>query len=165
MQRRRITGAGAGARGCGPHHHPPVSRKSPARDESSFGCVVQTRQFLFVLQLLKPMDGPFDPMGAPFDPSTSCQGAHYVFVVFLLHHPVGGWAFVGPGVSMGPLSADTQPPPSSADSAWFLTQNSGFAGHGRRRRNRAPPQTPLVLRTGNRNGTRISISVYLRFQK
>ena len=37
-------GAGAGARGCGPHH-PPVSRKSPARDESSFGCVVQTRQF------------------------------------------------------------------------------------------------------------------------
>ena len=24
---------------------PPVSRKSPARDESSFGCVVQTRQF------------------------------------------------------------------------------------------------------------------------
>ena len=45
MQRRRVTGAGAGARGCGPHH-PPVSRKSPARDESSFGCVVQTRQFL-----------------------------------------------------------------------------------------------------------------------
>ena len=29
---------------------------------------------------------------------------------------------------MGPLSADSQPPPSSADSAWFLTQNSGFAG-------------------------------------
>ena len=44
VQRRRVTGAGAGARGCGPHH-PPVSRKSPARDESSFGCVVQTRQF------------------------------------------------------------------------------------------------------------------------
>ena len=37
-------------RGCGPHH-PPVSRKSPARDESSFGCVVQTRQFLFVFSL------------------------------------------------------------------------------------------------------------------
>ena len=30
VQRRRATGAGAGARGCGPHH-PPVSRKSPAR--------------------------------------------------------------------------------------------------------------------------------------
>ena len=44
MQRRRATGAGAGARGCGPHH-PPVSRKSPARDDSSFGCVMQTRQF------------------------------------------------------------------------------------------------------------------------
>ena len=44
MQRRRVTGAGAGARGCGPHH-PPDSRKSPARDESSFGCVVQTRHF------------------------------------------------------------------------------------------------------------------------
>ena len=42
VQRRRVMGAGAGARGCGPHH-PPVSRKSPARDESSFGCVVQTR--------------------------------------------------------------------------------------------------------------------------
>ena len=44
MQRRRATGAGAGARGCGPHHHP-VSQKIPARDESSFGCVVQIRQF------------------------------------------------------------------------------------------------------------------------
>ena len=32
------------------------------------------------------MDGPFNPMGAPFNPSTSCQGAHHVFVVFLLHH-------------------------------------------------------------------------------
>ena len=31
-------------RACGPQHTP-VSRKSPARDESSFGCVVQTRQF------------------------------------------------------------------------------------------------------------------------
>ena len=30
---------------------------------------------------------------------------------------------------MGPLSADTQPPPSSADSAWFLKQNSGFGLH------------------------------------
>ena len=44
MQRRRATGAGVVARGCGPHH-PLVSRKSPARDESSFGCVVQTRHF------------------------------------------------------------------------------------------------------------------------
>ena len=31
------------------------------------------------------------------------------------------------------MSADSQPPPSSADSAWFLTQNSGFAGHDGRR--------------------------------
>ena len=30
-----------------------------------------------------------------------------------------GFVVVGSGVSMGPLSADTQPPPSSADSAWF----------------------------------------------
>ena len=30
---------------------PPVSRKTPARDVSSFGCVVQTRQFLFVFSL------------------------------------------------------------------------------------------------------------------
>ena len=51
------------------------------------------------------------------------------------------------------------------DSTWFLTQNSGFGlQDGRRRRNRAPPQTPLVLRTGNRSRTWISISVYLRFQ-
>ena len=35
-----------------------------------------------------------------------------MFVVFLLHHDV----------TVGP-------PPSSADSAWFLTQDSGFAGH------------------------------------
>ena len=34
------------------------------------------------------MDGPFNPMGAPFNPSASCQGAHHVFVVFLLHHDV-----------------------------------------------------------------------------
>ena len=38
MQRRRATSAGAGARGYG-LPHPPVSRSSPARDESSFGCV------------------------------------------------------------------------------------------------------------------------------
>ena len=55
VKRRRATGAGAGARGCGPHH-PPVSRKSPARDKSSFGCVVQTRQFLFVFSFLRPWD-------------------------------------------------------------------------------------------------------------
>ena len=51
LQRRRVTGAGAGARGCGPHHPPPVYRKSPARDESPVGCVVQTRQFLFGFSL------------------------------------------------------------------------------------------------------------------
>ena len=51
MHRRWATGAGAGARGCGPHH-PPVSRKSPARDESSFGCVVQTRQCTMYVQFL-----------------------------------------------------------------------------------------------------------------
>ena len=42
--------AGAGARGCG-LPHPPVSQKSPARDKPSFGCVVQTRQFLFGFSL------------------------------------------------------------------------------------------------------------------
>ena len=50
MQRRRATGAGAGAHGCGPYH-PPVSRRSPARDEPPFGCVVQIRQFLFGFSL------------------------------------------------------------------------------------------------------------------
>ena len=57
--------------------------------------------------------------------------------------PCYGWAFVGSGVSMGPLSADTQPPPSSADSAWFLTQNSGFVGHdGRTSKPSSPPKPP-----------------------
>ena len=51
MQRRWAMGAGAGARGCGSHHLP-VSRKSPARDEPSFACVVQTRRFLFCFPLL-----------------------------------------------------------------------------------------------------------------
>ena len=90
-----------------------------------------------------------------------------LFVVFLLHHPVGGLGFVvvGSEVSMGPLSADTQPPPPSADSAWFLTHNSGFGfrttdGRTDGRTTKPPsPQTPF-LRTGNRNGTRISISVF-----
>ena len=50
MQRRRATGAGTGARECG-FHHPKVSRKSPAIDGESFGCVVQTRQFLSVFSL------------------------------------------------------------------------------------------------------------------
>ena len=45
-----------------------------------------------------------------------------MFVVFLLNRDVTVGLGVGPGVSMGPLSADSQPPPSSADSAWFLTQ-------------------------------------------
>ena len=65
-----------------------------------------------------------------------------MFVDFLLHHPVDGLGFVvvESGVSMGPLSADAQPPPSSAGSAWFLTQNSGFglstptASYSQRRR-------------------------------
>ena len=89
-----------------------------------------------------------------------------MFVVFLLHHDVTVGLGVGSGVSMGPLSADTQPPPSPADSAWLFTQNLGFGdtmdGDGRRTKP-GSPQTPFP-RTGNRNGTRISISVFLRFQ-
>jgi hypothetical protein len=89
------------------------------------------------------------PMDVPFNPSTSCQGATHVFVVFLLHH----------GLTVGP-------PPSSADSAWFLTQDSGFAGHDDGRRNRAPPLKPpwffeQETATGNRN----PISVFLRAKK
>ena len=55
--------------------------------------------------------------------------------------------------------------PSSADSAWFLTQDSGFDDTTTTTTTTKPgsPQTPF-LRTENRNGTRISISVYLRFQ-
>ena len=57
-------------------------------------------------------------------------------------------------------------PPPSADSAWFLTQNLGFgdtADDGRRRTKPGSPQAPF-LRTGNRNGTRISISVFCGFK-
>ena len=39
-----------------------------------------------MLQVPKPMD-------VPFNPSTSCQGAHHVFVVFLLHHLVDGHTY------------------------------------------------------------------------
>ena len=49
------------------------------------------------------------PMGVPFNLSTSCQEAkvkvkaHHVFVVFLLHHLVDGWALLswGPGCLWG----------------------------------------------------------------
>ena len=51
-----------------------------------------------------------------------------MFVVFLLHHDVTVGLVRGSGVSMGPLSADMQPPPSSADSAWLLTQTR-VSGH------------------------------------
>ena len=49
-----------------------------------------------MLQVPKPMD-------VPFNLSTSCQGAHHVFVVFLLHHLIGGWALLswGPGCLWG----------------------------------------------------------------
>ena len=47
------------------------------------------------------MDGPFNPMGAPFNPSTSCQGAHHVFVVFLLRHDVTVGLGVDPGCLWG----------------------------------------------------------------
>ena len=64
---------------------------------------------------------------------------------FFSHHDVTvGLCCRGSGVSMGPLSADSQPPPSSADSAWFLTQNSGFAGHDDGRTDgRTKPGSPL----------------------
>ena len=52
-------------RGCGPHH-PPVSRKGSARDEPSFGCVVQTSQFfvrfLFGVCWLLSFFGPEVPV-------------------------------------------------------------------------------------------------------
>ena len=41
------------------------------------------------------------PMDVPFNPSTSCQGAHHVFVVFLLHHDVTVGLGVGPGCLWG----------------------------------------------------------------
>ena len=50
VQRRRVTGAGAGARGCGPHN-PPVSRKSPARDEYLLVVLCRPGNFLFVFSL------------------------------------------------------------------------------------------------------------------
>ena len=48
------------------------------------------------------------------------------------------------------------------------SEDSGFGLHdGRRTDGRTKPGSPQTpfLRTGNRNGTRISISVFLRFQK
>ena len=88
------------------------------------------------------MGALFNAMGASFNPSTSYQGAHHVLFVFLLHHDVAAGLGVGSGVSMGPLSADTQPPPSSADSAWFLTQNLGFGLHDDDDETGLPPLNP-----------------------
>ena len=63
MQRRRAKGAGAGARGCG-LHHPPVSRKSLARDESSFGYADQAIfvRFLFEVCWLLSFFSPEVPV-------------------------------------------------------------------------------------------------------
>ena len=65
------------------------------------------------------------PMDVPFNPSTSCQGATHVFVVFLLHHglTVGVPAVVG---RLG-LVLDTE---------------LGFWGHGRTTDGRTKPGSP-----------------------
>ena len=94
-----------------------------------------------------------------------------MFVVFLLHHDVTVGLGVGSGVSMGPLSADTQPPAVVGRLGLVLDTELGFCRTRRTdgRRNRAPPRPLFFEQETNfaicdRNGTRISISVYLRFQ-
>ena len=92
------------------------------------------------------------PMDVPFNPSTSCQGATHVFVVFLLRHGVT----VGFSAVVGRLGL-------------VLDTGLGFCRtrtDGRRRRNRAPPLKPpwffeQETATGNRN----PISVFLRAKK
>ena len=97
MQRQRATGAGAGARGCGPHH-PPVSRKSPARDESSFGCVVQTRQSSQVKLLLPKFHRN---RTRKYYNTALCLGVCWVSLTGRFHrHSAAGWAectVAGPG--------------------------------------------------------------------
>ena len=74
------------------------------------------------------------PMDVPFNPSTSCQGATHVFVVFLLHHGLT----VGVPAVVGRLGL-------------VLDTGLGFWGHGRRTDETGlPPLNPLVLRTENR---------------
>ena len=90
-------------------------------------------------------------MDVPFNPSTSCQGATHVFVVFLLHGVTVGFPAV-----VGRLGL-------------VLDTGLGFWGHGRTTtdgRNRAPPLKPpwffeQETATGNRN----PISVFLRAKK
>ena len=75
------------------------------------------------------------PMDVPFNPSTSCQGATHVFVVFLLHHGLT----VGVPAVVGRLGL-------------VLDTGLGFWAHDGRRtdgrttdgRNRAPPR-PLFF--------------------
>ena len=64
-----------------------------------------------------------------------------------------------------PPEEDTGPDPPCLSRFWRFGR-LGFWGHGRRRRTTTKPPSPQTpfLRTGNRNGTRISISVFLRFQ-
>ena len=66
------------------------------------------------------------PMDVPFNPSTSCQGATHVFVVFLLHHGVT----VGPPAVVGRLGL-------------VLDTELGFWGHdGRTDETGLPPLNP-----------------------
>ena len=85
------------------------------------------------------------PMDVPFNPSTSCQGATHVFVVFLLHHGVT----VGPPAVVGRLGL-------------VLDTELGFWAHGR---NRAPPRPPWFFEQETATGNRNPISVFLRAKK
>ena len=107
-----------------------------------------------VLQVPKPMD-------VPFNPPTSCQGAHHVFVGFLLHHEVTVGLGVGPGC-LWAVERRHAAPAVVGRLGLVLDTELGFCRARRRRTTKpgSPPSTPLVLRTGNRNGTRISISVF-----
>ena len=91
------------------------------------------------------MDGPFNPMGAPFNPSTSCQGANHVFVDFLLHHPVDGWAWRGVRGVYGAVERQHAAPAVVGRLGLVLDKNSGFAEQGGRRTaddGRAKPGSP-----------------------
>ena len=112
-----------------------------------------------VLQVPKPMD-------VPFNPSTSCQGAQPFCLLFFFSTTQLTAVLCCRGVRgvYGAVERRHAAPVSSADSAWFLTQTRVWASRRRTNETGLPPQTTLVLRARNRNGTRISISVYLRFQ-
>ena len=88
-----------------------------------------------VLQVPKPMD-------VPFNPSTSCQGAHHVFVVFSTIQLAVGLCCRGVRGAYRAVERRHAAPAVVGRLGLVLDTEFGFWASRRRRRNRAPPLKP-----------------------